>query len=216
MKCPRISVLKEMNWVGKWKSKPQTPLGPDQLNNWSRMKFEELEDPSSSWPNVKRKLWNNYSLDWWWIQEKIPSIFYSHIHHAKHWCLPAGETTHDFAHLFSQFSIFSFFDIQLNKEIHSVWKSPEMSHWSFSFLAFSSIFDLSGNTVKCKCSSLRSQCWMRLFSVIFKHCEHCCFLLSAILKGKLQSYFSIDSNFPSLYDAIIFEHMYMCDNFPKC
>ena len=77
-------------------------------------------------------------------------------------------------------------------------------------------FTVFENYSKCKRSSLRSQCWMRLFSVIFKHCEHCCFLLSAILKGKLQSYFSIDSNFPSLYDAIIFEHMYMCDNFPKC
>ena len=79
--------------------------------------------------------------------------------------VPAGRRDHPWfcATFFSQFSIFSFFDIQLNKEIHSVWKSPEMSHWSFSFLAFSSIFDLSGNTVKCKCSSLRSQCWMRLF-----------------------------------------------------
>ena len=71
---------------------------------------------------------------------------------------------------------------------HSVWKSPNLSYLSFSILAFSTNFcpikiDLSGNTVdfklqklakmdhfwltfvhsKCKCSSLRSQCWMRLF-----------------------------------------------------
>ena len=78
--------------------------------------------------------------------------------------------------------------------LHSVWKSPKMSHLNCSILAFSTIFwpiktDLSGNTVwpqasgfqklakmdnfwhfqltfvhsKCKRSSLRSQCWKRLF-----------------------------------------------------
>ena len=78
--------------------------------------------------------------------------------------------------------------------LHSVWKSPKMSHLNFSILAFSINFcpiksGLSGNTVwmvasvsqklvkldhfchfwwifvhsKCKRSSLRSQCWMRLF-----------------------------------------------------
>ena len=29
--------------------------------------------------------------------------------------------------------------------------------------------------LKCKLSSLRSQCWMRLFAVIFKHCENVLF-----------------------------------------
>ena len=76
---------------------------------------------------------------------------------------------------------------------HSVWKSSKMSHLNFRILAFSTYFwpiktDLSGNTVwppasavqkspkytifafsitfvhsKYKRSSLRSQCWMRLF-----------------------------------------------------
>ena len=73
---------------------------------------------------------------------------------------------------------------------HSVWKILKMSHFSFSILTFSTNFcniknDLSGNTVwgfqkvakmgyfwhfwwtfvysKCKRSSLRSQCWTRLF-----------------------------------------------------
>ena len=145
MKCPRISVLKEMNWVGKWKSKPQTPLGPDQLNNWSRMKFEELEDPSSSWPNVKRKLWNNYSLDWWWIQEKIPSIFYSHIHHAKHWCLPAGADHPWFCATFFPNSVFSPSLISNWIKKFTVFENnPKCLIW---ILAFFTKNCLSGNTV---------------------------------------------------------------------
>ena len=96
-----------------------------------------------------------------------------------------------------------------------------MSHLSFyQFWHFSTIFeqiriDLSGNTANVNVTRFARYVELDFF-MIFKHCEHCCFLLSAIQKGKLQSYFSIDSNFPSLYDAIIFEHMYMCDNFPKC
>ena len=53
---------------------------------------------------------------------------------------------------------------------HIFWKLLKMSHLNFSILAFSTNFcpiknDLSrsfGNS-KCKPSSLRSQCWMRLF-----------------------------------------------------
>ena len=83
-----------------------------------------------------------------------------------------------------------------------------MSHLSFSILAFSTNFcpiksDLSGNTVwpqasgfqkltkmdqltfvhsKCKCSLLRSQCWMRLF-LWFSNTVHLCifFLLLFLL-----------------------------------
>ena len=74
------------------------------------------------------------------------------------------------------------------------WKLFKMSHLNFWILAFSTNFwsyiDLSGNTVWpqakidyfwhfwwtfvhpiCKRSSLRSPCWMRPFSMIFKHCE---------------------------------------------
>ena len=81
--------------------------------------------------------------------------------------------------------------------VHNVWKSSKMSHLNFWILAFSTNFcpietDLSGNTVwpqalrfkkspnwgflafltnfwhsKCKRSSLRSQCWMRLFLWLF-------------------------------------------------
>ena len=71
-------------------------------------------------------------------------------------------------------------------ENYSKWRI-----WVFQFWHFALIFALSGNTVlpqastfqdhfchflltfvhsKCKRSSLRSQYWMRLFGVIFKHC----------------------------------------------
>ena len=45
---------------------------------------------------------------------------------------------------------------------HSVWKSPKMSHLNFSILAFPNHFCPFVRS-SCKRSSLRSQCWMRLF-----------------------------------------------------
>ena len=51
-----------------------------------------------------------------------------------------------------------------NRWVHSVWKSLKMSHFNFSLiLAFSIIFCPINVHSKCKRSSLRSQCWMRLF-----------------------------------------------------
>ena len=90
-----------------------------------------------------------------------------------------------------------------------VWKLLKMSYLNVSILAFSTNFctknDLSGNTVwfsktrqnrpflafllnfcppKCPRSSLRSQCQMRLFCVIFKHHETIEYLrLSGICKS---------------------------------
>ena len=43
-------------------------------------------------------------------------------------------------------------------QTHGVWKSQKWSHFNFSILAFSIKLHY-----KCKRSSLRSQCWMRLF-----------------------------------------------------
>ena len=79
-------------------------------------------------------------------------------------------------------------------EWHIVWKWLKMSHFNFSILAFSTNFwcpikaDLSGNTVWPQASGFQkiakltifgifwltfvhSKCWMRFFSVIFKHRE---------------------------------------------
>ena len=51
-----------------------------------------------------------------------------------------------------------------------------MSHLSFLILLiiFGNFNELLSRYLKCKRSSLRSQCWkMRLFEWFFKHCEHC-------------------------------------------
>ena len=45
--------------------------------------------------------------------------------------------------------------------VHSVWKSPKMSHSSFFY--YVTFHQLSHFLMNSKCSSLRSPCWMRLF-----------------------------------------------------
>ena len=77
---------------------------------------------------------------------------------------------------FSDFSVSCLCLLLVNSRRHSVWKSPKMSHFSF-FTKMDHFWHFQWTFVhsKCKRSSLRSQCWMRLFLWFSNHRVDACY-----------------------------------------